>query len=67
MAREMRLRLMTSEGLYACFCQIAQGSMLKSELEDRLIQGPGIIHLPVVETKSEQPSLSFLPTTLFEE
>lgn len=64
LAREMRLRLITSEGLYACFCRITQGSMLKSELEDRLLQGPGIIPLPVAEAKDEQPLLALLPETL---
>lgn len=67
MAKEMHLRLITTEGLYASFCQIAEGSMLKQEFEDRLLQGPGIVRLPVVETKSQQPMLSFLPESLNEE
>ncbi|MBN1596096.1 hypothetical protein JW933_09245 [candidate division FCPU426 bacterium] len=63
-AREMRLGLMTAEGVYACFCKISKGSMLCEEFEERLHQGIGIIHLPVVETRHTQAMLRFSPPRL---
>lgn len=45
-AREMRFGLLTSEGLFACFCAILQGSMLKEELEERLYRVSGMIVTP---------------------
>ncbi|MCD4812094.1 hypothetical protein K8S19_00150 [bacterium] len=63
-AREMRIGLMTAEGLYASFCKVNKGSMLREEFEDRLHQSMGIIHLPVVEPFHSQPSLRFAPPRL---
>jgi len=63
-AREMRLGLITAEGLYACFCKVAKGSMLREEFEERLQQTVGIIHLPVVEPHHTQPMLRFAPPRL---
>ncbi len=64
MAREMRLGLMTAEGLYGAFCLVMQGSMLKEELENRLYQQTGWIQLPLAEIKRSQQHLAFLPETL---
>lgn len=63
-AREMHFGLMTSEGLYAAFCQVVKGSMLREELEERLHRAHGIIHLPVVEPQHAQPTLAFSPPRL---
>jgi hypothetical protein len=54
-AREMRLGLCTSEGIYASFCSFLQGSMLREELEDRMYQGAGIINLPASEPSFDRP------------
>jgi hypothetical protein len=52
-AREMRFGLLTSESLYACFCSILQGSMLKEELEERLFRTSGILTAPGAEPRTE--------------
>ncbi len=64
MAREMRLGLISAEGLYGAFCLVMQGSMLKEELENRLHQQTGWIQLPAVDIKRSQQDLGFLPETL---
>jgi hypothetical protein len=63
-AREMRLGLLTSEGLYASFCQVSRGSVLREELEERLFRKAGLIHLPAVEPYRPQTSLAFTPPRL---
>jgi hypothetical protein len=63
-SREMRLGLMTAEGLYACYCKVSKGSMLREEFEERLHKALGIIHLPVVEPHHTQPMLRFTPPRL---
>jgi hypothetical protein len=63
-AREMKLGLLTAEGLYAAFCGVMQGSMLREELEERLQRNVGVIPMPSAEPLHVQPSLTFTPPQL---
>jgi|GEM_PF-4573720 len=60
-AREMRLGLLTAEGLYAAFCAVMQGSMLREEFEERLQRVAGIIPAPAAEPRHGQTLLTFVP------
>jgi hypothetical protein len=60
-AREMRLGLMTAEGLYAAFCSVLRGSMLREELEDRVYHSTGIISLPIPEYTPQTPPPRLAP------
>lgn len=59
-AREMRLGLATSEGLYAALCAYLQGSMLREELENRLYHTKGIVNLPASDPCHDRPALPFI-------
>jgi hypothetical protein len=56
-ARELRFGLLTSEGLYASFCSVLKGSMLREELEEKLHRTCGIINLPAAEPRQEKPAV----------
>lgn len=63
-AREMRFALLTSESLYASYCSVLRGSMLREELEDRLYHSVGIVNLPAAEV---QTTRSLLPPGVLRE
>ncbi len=63
-ARELRFGLLTSEGLYASFCSILKGSMLREELEEKLHRTTGIINLPAAEVLPDRPAIPHQPPRL---
>lgn len=62
LARDLRFGLVTTEGLYATYCAVMRGSMLKEEFEDRLWRSAGIVPLPAAEIRPV-PALT-IPFTL---
>ncbi|MCK5219299.1 hypothetical protein KAR10_07250 [bacterium] len=66
-AREMRLGLVTADGLYAAYCMVLRGSMLREELEERLYREAGIIHLPAIEPNHLPSCPGFMPPRLIME
>ncbi len=66
-AREMSLGLATADGLYAAYCMVLRGSMLREELEERLCCEAGIIHLPTIEHSHLPPCPDFMPPRLIME
>jgi len=66
-AREMRLGLVTADGLYAAYCMVLRGSMLREELEERLCREVGIVYLPAIEPDHLPPCPDFMPPRLIME